>query len=377
MNSKTKVWLWCVCIMLFVLITTVVPAAAERIIPNNRVTNRVKVRHRPSMESPAIGSLRRSESAELVESVPYWYHIRLNNGVPGYVSKVWARRMSEAEDAGEVIRIGSWKIKKLGHSVSTNHQLIAQIINANFDVIAIIGVMQEQGGHPGYDALLAALGSGWAGMITNSPRPKTASRDAEFYAILYRTALVRPCADWKGLAYYKETDGSAAGSGPDHFVREPAFGCFEAPVNTSPAGIDFLLGAYHARSEDGAMSEIKDEADNIDVVFAAIQAARTGERDIIIVGAFNLAPAQLQDVVEARVRTQGAGSTLSRDGELTTNLYDHMLVFDEEATSEVIDSPQVIDVRGYATRIQEFYETCSDHLPILLRLRASGPDDDS
>ncbi len=97
----------------------------------------------------------------------------------------------------------------------------------------------------------------------------------------------------------------------------------------------------------------------------------------MIAGAFNLTPAQLQDVVEARVRTQGAGSTLSRDGELMMNLYDHMLVFDEEATSEVIDAPQVLDVRGYATSGQEFYETCSDRLPVLMRLRASGPDDDS
>lgn len=377
MGSKTKLRLWQLPVVVLVLFFTAVPASAERIIPISSVTNHVKVRHRPGIESPAVGRLRRTESAELVESVPYWYYIRLDTGVAGYVSKAWTQTLSSAEEAGEVIRVGSWKLKHLGPDTDTSVQLVAQIIEANFDVLAVIGVTQRQGGHPGYDALLAALGSGWAGMVTDSPRPNIASASAGYYAILYRSSLVCPCSEWKKLVYHEDNDGSGLDRGSDHFLREPAFGCFKAPMNKKYAGVDFLLGVYHARGEGADVDEIKEEVDRIDDVFAAMQASRQGERDIIIAGDFNLVPAHLQQVLDVLVKTRGSASTLDSTGELTDNLYDHLLILDEQATTEMIDPPTVIDVRSVALSPREFYRTCSDHLPAVIRLRASGPDDDS
>ncbi len=355
------------------VLVSAVPARAERIITTPDVMNRVKLRHRPTLDSPAIGSLRFNESAELLESLPYWYHIKLDNGVPGYVSRGYTRKLSEAEADGEIIRVGFWNIRKLGRNPSADYKLIARVVEANFDALALAGIMQDEAlGRPGYDALLKALGSSWAGLITTSPRPEAAGLDAEFYAILYRTAIIRPCSEWGGLVYYDDSGANAEGPGPDHFRREPAFACFEAPTNKSRMGIDFLLGVYSAPEQDAA----RKEADQLDVALAAMQALRSGQRDIILAGTFNLTAAALQDVIEARVRTKGAGSTLDPSGRLSASVHDHIIVLDEEATTEMVDDPQVIDARSVAGSNLEFYEKCSDHLPVILRLRTTGPDDD-
>jgi hypothetical protein len=77
-----------------------------------------------------------------------------------------------------------------------------------------------------------------------------------------------------------------------------------------------------------------------------------------------------------RIRTQGSGSILNSIGDITANLYDHLLVFDEQATSEMIGNPEVLEIRNVPTSNQLFYQTISDHLPIVVRLRTSGTDDD-
>jgi ABC-type tungstate transport system permease subunit len=81
-------------------------------------------------------------------------------------------------------------------------------------------------------------------------------------------------------------------------------------------------------------------------------------------------------VVSVQVTTQGTGSTLNSSGGRTSNLYDHILVHDKQATAEMIGAPEVVDVRSVAADDKAFYDTVSDHLPIVVRLRASGPDDD-
>lgn len=352
------------------------PAHADRIVPSDGVTIHLTVRREPSVQSEAVGTLGRNESAELIESVPYWYRIELDDGTPGFVSKRWSRRISEAQESGEIVRLGSWNIKKLGHGSSTDFALVGQIIESNFDVLAVVEVMQKQGGHPGYDTLLSTLGAGWTGMVTDSPRPNTSSGNAEYYAIVYRVAVVRPCAGWTALVFHADHDGGSAGSGADHFSREPAFGCFEAPANDTSVGIDFLLAAYHARWADGDVTLISTEAGRLDEVFAGMQAARPGEKDLFIAGDFNLVPANLQPAVNLPVSTQGAGSTLNSQGQRTTNLYDHILVFDTAETSEAIGNPRVLDVLGVAASPREFFRTISDHLPVVVPLRATGPDDD-
>jgi hypothetical protein len=111
-------------------------------------------------------------------------------------------------------------------------------------------------------------------------------------------------------------------------------------------------------------------------VFQSMGQARPGEKDLIIAGDFNLVPSQLQAIFPNGDRTAGTGSTLNSSGGRTTNLYDHLLVYDTNATSEMIGNAEVLDVRSKASSNAIFYKTLSDHLPIVVRVKSSGPDDD-
>lgn len=63
-----------------------------------------------------------------------------------------ARDTSDIEP--RTVRLGAWNIKKLGHGSSKRYDLVAQVIEEHFDLVAILEVMQKGGTHPGYDELL-------------------------------------------------------------------------------------------------------------------------------------------------------------------------------------------------------------------------------
>ena len=101
-----------------------------------------------------------------------------------------------------------------------------------------------------------------------------------------------------------------------------------------------------------------------------------GIRHKIILGDFNLTPPQLATVTTAADRTTGTGSTVNSSGDVTSNLYDHLLVHDETASTEIVGNARVLDVREVTTTNQLFFQTVSDHLPIVVQVRVAGPDDD-
>lgn len=70
-------------------------SAQEQVAPSERVRTNVVVREQP-LGPPAtpVGALRPGETAVLLESVPYFYRVRLANGVEGYVAKSWTVRVS-------------------------------------------------------------------------------------------------------------------------------------------------------------------------------------------------------------------------------------------------------------------------------------------
>jgi hypothetical protein len=309
--------------------------------------------------------------------VPYWYRVRLFNGVEGYVSKAWAAQRLLPDAPEKRLRLGAWNLKKLGHGSAKDFGAVASVIAAHFDVLALVEVMQKGGGHPGYDRLLQVLGADWRGLVTDTPRPNNPSDgSAEFYAVVYRQGAARPCAGWAGLRYHDDGDGSPTGTRPDLFSREPAYGCFEAGFEGGAPGVDFLLAAYHARWASGNDVAIKGEVRHVDEVMAGMAAARPGEKDIVLAGDFNLRPEALAGVTTSTDRTTGTGSTLNPEGHATVNLYDHLLLRDEAASAEFLGNARVLDVREVAVTERVFYETVSDHLPIVIEVRASGPDDD-
>jgi uncharacterized protein YgiM (DUF1202 family) len=357
------------CLVIASILLGHVPAYAELVLPSSRVTSSLKVRSAPTTASAVVGKLLPGDAAMWVDSSTYWHQITLPSGTTGYVSRSWATVEPD-------LRLGTWNVKKLGHGTTKDYSTIAGVINEDFDILTLIEVMQKEQGHPGYDALLQELGGSWAGVISETPRPGTAAGDAEFYAILYRPAVVQPCADGPTLQYFPDNDGSPQGTGPDLFVREPAFACFETVSTAGTMGWDFILAAYHATWADGDEDIIVEEADQLSQVFAAMKHARPNEADLFVAGDFNLTPEVLKEHSPAADKTTGTGSTLNSSGARTANLYDHLLVSDSHATSELVVPAQVLDVRKKAATNKIFYKTVSDHLPIVGRFFRNRLDDD-
>jgi hypothetical protein len=274
------------------------------------------------------------------------------------------------------LRLGAWNIKKLGHGDTKRYDLVADVIRDHFDVIGIIEVMQKAGGHPGYEQLVSELGDGWQGFVTDAPRPDTSSGNAEFYAIVWRTAVARPCAGWNGLRHVSDNDGGPNGSGENDFEREPAYGCFAAGPDAETIGFDFVLAVYHATWEEGATPAIQAEVGHLTRVFDEMAAAIPGERDLLLVGDFNLVPSDLATAQPFADRTEGSGSTLNSRGGRTGNLYDHLIVHDPQASAEILGDAEVLDVVGVASTPAAFYSTVSDHLPIVVEVEVGGSDDD-
>jgi hypothetical protein len=370
-----SLWKTVVCAM---LLSCTQIAIADKVTPSDRVETRLRIRLAPDGTTPVVGHLLPGESLPLRSSISNWYEVELTNGQRGFVSKAWAALIADTlvSPVGSTeIRIGSWNVRKLGHGPNKNFALVAQVIESRFDVVAIVEVMQRGGGHPGYDSLVTQLGAGWRGIVTAAPRPDTNSGSAEFYAILFRPSLAQLCAGWTGLRFHSDNSGAAGASGLDAFSREPAFACFVAVRADHTLGFDFLLAAYHAVWADGDISDIQSEASRLGDVFAAMSATRPGERDCIIAGDFNLVPTDLQAVIPQLVQTVGTGSTLNSSGEVTGNLYDHLIIMDLAATTEMIAPEEVLDVRGVAATPRLFFQTVSDHLPAVARFRVTADDD--
>ncbi|MCS4504291.1 endonuclease/exonuclease/phosphatase family protein [Arhodomonas aquaeolei] len=344
-------------------------AAGELVTPSDNVVSQLNVRKGPGTNTRIVGKLRPNAYALLKGGVSSWYEVRLRDETQGFV------KSSRSEIVPD-LRLGTWNIQKLGHGSSKDHELVADIIEDHFDLLTVIEVMQKGGGHPGYDNLLAALGSGWGGLVTNTPRPNTGAGYAEYYAVLFRNTAVRPCDDATGLIYFEDNDGSPDGRGPDRFSREPAYTCMQVLSPSGEPTWDLMLAAYHATWSDGRDDLISSEVDVLDDVFRAMRALRANEQDLLIAGDFNLVPDELRGLVNATDATTGRGSTLNKDGERTLNLYDHILVWDRNETDELVVPAYVVDVRRRAANADTFELTVSDHLPVVghfLRVRA---DDD-
>ena len=84
-------------IFLFALILSLVTFGqnvfADKVTPSDRVTSFVKVRNSPTDDKGKNSgkTLEKGKTAELIGELPHWYHIRLNDGFEGFISKGWSR----------------------------------------------------------------------------------------------------------------------------------------------------------------------------------------------------------------------------------------------------------------------------------------------
>ncbi len=72
-----------------------VGAAADRVVPTERVKSRVVVRSDPGTRARPVGSLRPGEAAVWLESLGDWHRVRLADATEGFVSQAWTRRVAE------------------------------------------------------------------------------------------------------------------------------------------------------------------------------------------------------------------------------------------------------------------------------------------
>lgn len=113
---------------------------AERIIPSERVSSHLNVRSGPGTDNPVISTLDNDDSAELLGEVPYWYHVHLDSGAEGFVSKAWSTAIS----TDTLLRPGAWNIKKLGHNNDKDFATVANNIEYHFDILAVVEAVQKQ-----------------------------------------------------------------------------------------------------------------------------------------------------------------------------------------------------------------------------------------
>jgi beta-lactamase superfamily II metal-dependent hydrolase len=79
---------------------------ADLVVPSERVVQFVDVREEPRSGSTSLAQLRIGRSAKLIESVPFWHHVELDDGQRGFVSKAWTRIVKVlAAKAPEELRI--------------------------------------------------------------------------------------------------------------------------------------------------------------------------------------------------------------------------------------------------------------------------------
>jgi hypothetical protein len=352
--------------------------AVTLVTPSERVSTRLQVREHPSAADTVVvvGKLLKNETAEWLGAVPSWYHVRLDNGVVGYVHKAWSDTFTTDVGRRELqLRLGAWNVKKLGHGQAKDHAAVARIIEAHFDVVALVEVMQKQGEHAGLDSVLARLGDRWDHVVTSEPRPNTTSGSAEFYAVLFRSKVARVGDGWTGLRYATDNDGGPDGTGADAFSREPAYVFLDLLHPDGTVACDVLLGVYHAVWAGGDADVIGAEVAHVDAVLSEMAGSASGERDVWLVGDFNLVGEDLAPLTAATSLVVGTGSTLNQVGEITANLYDHLLVRDLAASTELVGEARVLDVRPFAIANDVFYGSVSDHLPIVVPVHAVVDDD--
>lgn len=95
--SFTKILSFCSIVLLISQSVT-----ADTVIPSDRISTSLKVRADSSASSETVGRLYKGDSAQYLDSVPHWYHVRLSNGVEGYVHKSWSERLSSSQGSLQI-----------------------------------------------------------------------------------------------------------------------------------------------------------------------------------------------------------------------------------------------------------------------------------
>lgn len=119
-------------------VTAPVVANASQVIPTDRVDTAVLVRQGPSTATPIVARLKPGQSAEVLDEVPGWYHVRLPDGTEGYVSKAWTRQTS----GGQVETLGTGSSYKI-HVIDVGTGLAVFVEGKDFALLYDAGSQDD------------------------------------------------------------------------------------------------------------------------------------------------------------------------------------------------------------------------------------------
>lgn len=261
---------------------------------------------------------------------------------------------SHAVTAAGTVRVGTWNVKRLGASTK-RVDLVANVIDQNFDVIALDEVMTPAG----LQQLMSYL-PGWS--ATLSDRAVGENGYFEYYAVLTRNGVA------------SVTSARVVDDAADEWVREPMVACVKA------SNTDFCLVTTHVVFGD-RVGPRDLEIQALGRLVTNLRNATPNESDYIVLGDFNRSGA-----AKSFGAFSSQGFRFSDDGLTKTttsalngwvNPYDHVLL-DEVVTHEWTGTTGRVDY--VASACGGDFTFCnslvSDHAPLGFVLETSGVDDD-
>jgi len=166
------------------------------------------------------------------------------------------------------IKIGSWNIRNISKKKSDQNLTLILNILTSFDFIAV----QEVRDREIMNRIQEKLGSGWTMSVSNQVGTE---HHKEHYGMIWRNTHLSILTDPEILVDQR-----------DDFVREPYIGYFKA------GQFDFILATIHVVWGDSIVGR-REEIKKLDDLLHAIQTRATTEKDIIIVGDFNMPPVDM------------------------------------------------------------------------------------
>jgi endonuclease/exonuclease/phosphatase family metal-dependent hydrolase len=258
------------------------------------------------------------------------------------------------DPAATQLRVGTWNVKRLGQG-SKRLDLVAGVIEANFDVVALQEVMTPAG----LAALMANL-PGWSSTLSEHAVGENGY--FEYYAVLTRDGAATV------------TSNAIVDDAADEWAREPMVTCLQAQR------ADFCLVSTHVIFGD-TVGPRDAEIQALARLVTRLRNSTPSESDYIVVGDFNRSGAARSF---GSFGAQGFG--FSDDGLTRTtisalngyvNPFDHVLL-DRVVTNEWAGAGRRIDILGGACGGNSAFcaGSVSDHAPLAITLNTAGVDDD-
>ena len=278
----------------------------------------------------------------------------------------------------ESINLATWNIREFGRRRRTNAAIhyIAEILH-QFDLVAITEVRENLGD---LSRVMDILGPYWKAVYSDFI--SDAGGNKERVAYVYDQRAVT----FTGLA--AEVDAPRK---KDRRTGEylPQFSWWRSPyISSFRAGtFDFVLITAHIRWGSGADARIKPLQLLADWIDKRRKRRDTREKDIIVMGDFNIPSVRSSDRLFAALTSKGLRLPRALAGDHGSNLarnkrYDQILHYPRETVS-FTDHGGTLDFYASNHRVlfsnltkREFTYQLSDHLPLWVQLNVDTEDEE-